>query len=133
MNIFFSVCKPRAVIRIRVRRCVIRVRIGETAIRIRIVVRTTNDTAIETLCLFVLIFLGRGRSIDRHAYAFSFFSFHRFIHLLSQFHHGRQAESRHSHPSPKTRHTRPQRRDRHPHSHRCSHDQRHGHDCWYSN
>lgn len=39
------VCEPRAVIRVRVRRCVVRVRIHETAIRIRVVVRATDTTA----------------------------------------------------------------------------------------
>lgn len=42
--VFCSVCKPRAVIRIRVRRCVVRVRIDETAIRVGVVIRATNDT-----------------------------------------------------------------------------------------
>lgn len=40
-----SVCKPRAVIRVRVRRCVVRVRIDETAIRVGVVIRATNDPA----------------------------------------------------------------------------------------
>lgn len=45
VNSYFTVCKPRAVIRVRVRRCVIRIRIDETAIRIRIVIRATDNTA----------------------------------------------------------------------------------------
>ena len=47
----FIVCKPRADIRIRVRRTVIRIRIDETAIRIRIVVGTIQDTTVEPLYL----------------------------------------------------------------------------------
>ena len=41
----FIVCKPRADIRIRVRRTVIRTRIDETAMRIRTVIRATDKSA----------------------------------------------------------------------------------------
>lgn len=50
----YSVCKPRADIRVRVRRCVIRIRKNETAIRVRIVVRPTDTTAFEILYLFLM-------------------------------------------------------------------------------
>lgn len=44
-----TVCEPRAVVAVRVRRCVVRIRIGETAVRIRVVVGTTDHTTFETL------------------------------------------------------------------------------------
>lgn len=50
-RLFCFDCEPRAVVRVRVRRCVIRVRINETVVRIRIVTATTNHTAMETLYL----------------------------------------------------------------------------------
>ena len=46
----FIVCKPRPVVRVRVRGGVVRIRVGDPAVRIRIVVRPTNDTADETVC-----------------------------------------------------------------------------------
>ena len=49
---FLIVCKPRPVVRVRVRRCVVRIRIGDTRIGVTVVIRPGEDTTVETFRLF---------------------------------------------------------------------------------
>ena len=50
-HLFLIVCKPRPVVRVRIRRCVIRIRIGDTRIGVTVIVRPGENTTVETFRL----------------------------------------------------------------------------------
>ena len=62
LRCFFSVCEPRTVVRVRVRRIVIRIRVSDPAIRIRIVVRPQHHTGAMSVstCFFVSFYKEAG-------------------------------------------------------------------------
>lgn len=79
-----TVCEPRAVVAVRVRRCVVRIRIGETAVRIRVVVGTTDHTTFETLYRFTLFVLTRASGDEKSSPSLCAFTLYSLVGSLNE-------------------------------------------------
>lgn len=78
---FLIVCKPRPVVRVRVRRCVVRIRIRDPAIGVTVVVRPTEHTTVRDHPPLSFFQGGGLENRPRRALRFSVVSLFRFIAL----------------------------------------------------